>query len=719
MAIWSMRIQKKGRLEAFLGETLYGYSREESPDLSMMGKIFNNPDEADRQRRLKKFKEELLYPEALLINKDSVPNSYFELQLRIARQRGQGADYDRVGIRTADDFSPEARKKAGETIYRDQKKSLDVWADYLSSPEAGYPTWFKFYVLKSVIKMGVYDKDKKEFSKRTKDTTTIFPDLNREALAYCYDVITKYYLKREGHVSEELRSILESTSFSRIYAFAIDEVTPASKENKEKTRGEWIKFDQGGDHIPLYKSLQGHGTGWCTAGEEVAKDQLSRGDFYVYYTEDEKGNRTIPRIAIRMEEGEVFEVRGINPGQNLEPNMLEIAKNKYQQLPGGSSFEKKDRDMERLTLIDGKVKAGKELTRDELRFLYEINQSINGFGYEKDPRVGVVRSARNQVSDINVALEDIEVVESGVDLSYLTSLDGINLPRVINGDLNLSGLVSIESLKLPQRVNGVINLSGLSLDEIRKLPEMINGGLVLSIPLAEYDFFGNLNVPEMSTEGLRLPLVVDGDFCFDGLLSAKGVDLPKVVGGNLDLSHLKTADGLKLPETISGSIFLPELKSADGLVLPKIINGGLSLDSLESISGLELPDIINGGISLRGLKSADGLVLSGVVGGGIDLGGLTSAQGLVLPEVIKNGDLFLFGLQSAQGLELPKVIEGELCLSTWVEVDKLPKKVRSIRFFSKTQMSSEYRQNLVDYSKEHQIEVYVSYDDETPWVRIN
>jgi len=122
MAIWSMRIQKKGRLEAFLGETLYGYSREESPDLSIMGKIFNNPDEADRQRRLKKFKEELLYPEALLINKDSVPNSYFELQLRIARQRGQGADYDRVGIRTADDFSPEARKKAGETIYRDQKK---------------------------------------------------------------------------------------------------------------------------------------------------------------------------------------------------------------------------------------------------------------------------------------------------------------------------------------------------------------------------------------------------------------------------------------------------------------------------------------------------------------------------------------------------------------------------------------------------------------------
>lgn len=119
-------------------------------------------------------------------------------------------------------------------IYNDQKKSLDMWVDYLASPDAQYPTWFKYYTLRSVLKMGLYDKSKHEFSRRTRETTTTFPDLNRESLAYVYDSLSKYYLKDKKAEGEELTRVLESANFAKIYAFAIDKVTPASKENKKK-----------------------------------------------------------------------------------------------------------------------------------------------------------------------------------------------------------------------------------------------------------------------------------------------------------------------------------------------------------------------------------------------------------------------------------------------------------------------------------------------------
>ena len=57
---------------------------------------------------------------------------------------------------------------------------------------------------------------------------------------------------------------------------------------KENIQGEWIKYEQGSDAKPLYESLQGHGTGWCTAGESTAETQLKAGDFYVFYTKDKQ-----------------------------------------------------------------------------------------------------------------------------------------------------------------------------------------------------------------------------------------------------------------------------------------------------------------------------------------------------------------------------------------------------------------------------------------------
>lgn len=44
---------------------------------------------------------------------------------------------------------------------------------------------------------------------------------------------------------------------------------------------------------------------------------------------------------------------------------------------------KKECDMQFLTTIDNKVQKGYDLTKEELRFLYEIDSIIEGVGYEK------------------------------------------------------------------------------------------------------------------------------------------------------------------------------------------------------------------------------------------------------------------------------------------------------------------------------------------------
>jgi len=104
---------------------------------------------------------------------------------------------------------------------------------------------------------------------------------------------------------EDFVKRLDSNDFAKLYAFAIEQCTPASKELLVNTKGKWVKYDRGSNHMPLVQSLQSHGTGWCTAGESTAQTQLQAGDFYVYYSHDAKGKPTIPRAAIRMQEGTI------------------------------------------------------------------------------------------------------------------------------------------------------------------------------------------------------------------------------------------------------------------------------------------------------------------------------------------------------------------------------------------------------------------------------
>lgn len=351
-----------------------------------------------QQRYADKFKK--ILHDKFVIKIEEIPEAYFENQQRLARELGHG-DIE---------ITDEMRTQNAEIIIADQESTLDNWIDYLSSDDATYPDWLKYFAIRSITQMGGFDKERHAFSKRSKGTTKPFPDLNREALAYVLDAMVKKYDGQDidslqGEEKDQFQKLLTSENFAKLYAWAIEKVTPASVEQISNTDGEWVRYDQNSDHMPLVHSLQGHGTGWCTAGEETAKTHLSGGDFYVYYSADQQGNHTIPRAAIRMQGEEIGEVRGIAPEQNLDPYIADIVEKKLQEFPDGKAYEKKNADMKQLTFIEGKVKKGEELSKTDLIFLYEINSKIEGFGYQRDPRIAELRSQRDPKIDAPIVME--------------------------------------------------------------------------------------------------------------------------------------------------------------------------------------------------------------------------------------------------------------------------------------------------------------------------
>jgi hypothetical protein len=142
---------------------------------------------------------------------------------------------------------------------------------------------------------------------------------------------------------------------------------------------------------------------------------------------------------------------------------------------------------------------------------------------------------RNIISErLNLSDEDWEEIlgdgapeqESDLNLSHLTSPEGLELPEGVGGDLTLSGLTSAEGLKLPEDVGGNLYLSGLTTAEGLKLPEHVGGWLGLS--------------GLTTAEGLKLPLHVGGDiylWSLDEDEYDQEVHGPRELGGKVHFSN--------------------------------------------------------------------------------------------------------------------------------------------------------------------------------------
>ena len=474
------------------------------------------------------------YYDLYVIKPEDIPESYFQNQVKLARERGYG------NIR----LTNEDKKRMTDQVIEDQKHSLDKWIEYFLYDEESksYEMWEKYWVFQGLQNLGKYDKKTYKFSKRDKTTVYPFPPVEREFIFTTLHLMEDYIKDKKG--DEEIKSALGSGNFKILYEYVIKQSMLKDKLQSNTTSGKWVKYEQGSDYNILRDSLQGYYTGWCTAaGENFAKSQLANGDFYVYYSFDNNGEAKIPRIAIRMDgKNKIGEIRGIADRQNMEPEMMPILEEKLKEFPDRDKYLKKEHDMKLLTLIDKKVNNNIELTLDELKFLYEINSKIEEFGYEKDPRIDEIKSKRNIKKDYALIFD---VKEEEVALSQEEWEENQNKFKIFVSDLYLYGLTSADGLVLPQSVVGNLFLVNLT-----------------------------------SAEGLVLPQSVGGDLNLRSLDSAVGLVLPQSVGGNLFLDNLTSAEGLVLPQNVGGNLDLWYLTSAEGLILPY----GFDLDKLECSS---------------------------------------------------------------------------------------------------------------------------------------
>jgi hypothetical protein len=404
-------VEKQERLE---GEELPNDPTERiEAYMSRLENIFLHEDERVKERNL-----EMLRPaiyDAFIIKPENVPESFFELQQRVARERGTPVE----------NITPDMREQMIETIIEDQKASLDSWIDYLTSEDAVYPTWFKYFAFRNVVKLSQFDKELGKFKTRTETTTAPFPDIYREPLAQICDIYERVATDNKALKTDPELQTAFFKKFPTYYAELIQKSLASSIENKESIKGKWIKYSQGNaeDAETLYKSLESKGTGWCTAGLSTARTQIKAGDFYVFYTEV-NGEPTQPRIAIRMNgTSEIGEIRGILPHQNLEEQMAPVLNEKLSEFgPEADKYKKKSADMKYLTEIEHKTTANKPLTKEDITFLYEINSTIEGFGNGKDSRITEIREKRNLNEDMLVLFncEPNQIATKAEDLTENT-----------------------------------------------------------------------------------------------------------------------------------------------------------------------------------------------------------------------------------------------------------------------------------------------------------
>lgn len=218
-------------------------------------------------------------------------------------------------------------------------------------------------------------------------------------------------------------------------------------------------------------------------------------------------------------------------------------------------------DMKRLAEIENKVKSKQELTKEDLRFLYNLDSYMAPINenYRKQEELQQNRDLKNDLAKATgfsaeqISIDEVEALKGGIKFHYgqlnidddlldeargkynLTSAEKIILPEIIFGDLELDEWIgSAEGFKFPQSVTGRLNLENLGeLEEDEKLdlPQSVGGNVYVDIEWAK---------------GIKLPQSIGGDLHLDKLATTKGIKWPQSIGGSIYVGNLDTPDIRKL-----------------------------------------------------------------------------------------------------------------------------------------------------------------------------
>jgi hypothetical protein len=403
-------------------------------------------DNENRQKLIEKMKQ-FLYKEHV-IKPDNIHQSYWDTQGEIAVNEGRKKDLIVVGgvsieeqiIQNQDGtrttrrkftFPQELKEQKINLVTSNQKQSLDVWIDYLTSDDTIRPMWAKVWILEGVKKIAFHIQEERiKFLRRDKRKIAPFPPLNALALANTitemHDILKKQSkdkeIQRPDQNEDEIfqdetsHKILSRHRFSKLYAKQLNEAfKDSTTEGLGKTQVKLKKYPQGSDLQHVTKDLKGHIHNWCVGTENsyFGRSYLEEGDIYIGYSyspNDKPGEPSIPRILVIMkgsdENAKIHMVNGIGPCQELDKDIAPLKEEILKENFGKKTkdYQKKAADMKRVTKLKEKQDNNESFSKENIRFLYQLDKRIKGFGYYPDPRIQEIIEERDIKEDLSLAL---------------------------------------------------------------------------------------------------------------------------------------------------------------------------------------------------------------------------------------------------------------------------------------------------------------------------
>ncbi len=370
--------------------------------------------------------------------------------------------------------------KTKKGIIEAQKARLEMWINYLI--DAPYPMWVKYWAFQGMVRMGAYNEVTGDYNQRTENTVQNFPYLDPIVIKNTMDTIMK--LVKGETIDEETELRLDKTGSFRTIFTAFEKKRKRDLiSNSKASDGIWVMYHQGSfeDAKKLSTSIATYGAGvkWCVADLEIASNHIcgplgdlhghniNGGDFYVYYTKDENGNYVIPRIAIRcIDHDKIAEIRGVEEGQNLEDELLDILELKLKSIPGLKESHLNYNlniinNIRKIISICNKILSGEELSKDEKTFFTNSNLGEYYFGLTPDKR-------SNELGQIlaHGAL-DTDSFDRQVELIGLNKAHSVNnkevIKQAIKKDISHLEYATLELLSDYDLISYAIEINGMAI----------------------------------------------------------------------------------------------------------------------------------------------------------------------------------------------------------------------------------------------------------------
>lgn len=400
-------------------------------------------------------------------------------------------------------------KESVSFIIEKQKRSLSDCLDYFLGDDRArsFPIWVRYWAFQGLMKMGTYNGDTNSYSYRNDKSTASFLILNELNVKSLNDTMQMMvdYLGNDSEVSDdELESLLKNGKFSSLFSYnRWKNIVHINEKNSKSFDGIWKSYPKGSDISELQNAVNKNVTYWCIEDPTVMEEYNSSNDFEVYYTKDEDGEYSIPKVAVVVNDGKVKEVRGVfDPHENIDGFLVPVVFDKLSTLDCDSSFYKRLDNVKKLNIIENKHLNDIELSKDELKFLYEIDGRVLTLGRDtgSEFRINNIKRARDKKSDF-AFLFDCERDQVAVDFDELLNSD-----------------------------NNIVLYLGDFVFEREELPKFSCPKYIL----------GNLECPYISNaNGFENLEVVRGDVSCYYLVDANGFSGLREVYGNLVLSNLE------------------------------------------------------------------------------------------------------------------------------------------------------------------------------------